>query len=332
MPSSMVGCYTDPESYVGTLYTGRFDVCVTEPGRFEAKYVRVSLDRLCLQQFSEALPRIFDVEFDPDRAVIMFHTLPGLSSLVDGSALSANAMVRYCREYGGALRSFGPMHVSSIGFSLADMEAHGLVLDSADVVPPRGPLIINLPTGAIDRLRRLHLAAQHLAEHAPEVIESPEAARGLEQTLLAALADGILAADDRNEVVGSRHHARIMRRFRALLEAKPDVVLHTTELCKAIGVSNRTLTTCCNETLGMGPHRYLKLRQLNLAHRALSLANPATATVTDIATAHGFWDLGRFASAHRSLFGELPSVTLQRRAGAASAPRAEDILSASEIT
>ena len=39
MPSSMVGCYTDPESYVGTLYTGRFDVCVTEPGRFEAKYL-----------------------------------------------------------------------------------------------------------------------------------------------------------------------------------------------------------------------------------------------------------------------------------------------------
>jgi transcriptional regulator GlxA family with amidase domain len=67
---------------------------------------------------------------------------------------------------------------------------------------------------------------------------------------------------------------------------------------------------------------------MHLAHRALVRATSATATVTDIAINHGFWELGRFAVAHRALFGEAPSLTLGRppvdRATSRKSPRAFD--------
>ena len=62
----------------------------------------------------------------------------------------------------------------------------------------------------------------------------------------------------------------------------------------------------------MSPHRYLLLRRMNLARRALTVADPTATTVAAIANDHGFGELGRFAISYRELFGEVPSVTLRR--------------------
>ena len=103
-----------------------------------------------------------------------------------------------------------------------------------------------------------------------------------------------------------------MRRLENFLEANPDSTLHLTDLCAAAAASDRTLRILCQEHLGMSPTRYLWLRRMHLARRALRMADPTTATVTEIATSYAFWELGRFAVAYRSLFGETPSATLRR--------------------
>jgi AraC-like DNA-binding protein len=104
-----------------------------------------------------------------------------------------------------------------------------------------------------------------------------------------------------------------MRRFRRAAEDNPDLPLYIPELCAAIGVSDRTLRACCREQLGMSPKRYLLLRRMHLARRALREAVRSPTTVTEIATQFGFWELGRFAVRYRSLFGESPSATLSGR-------------------
>jgi transcriptional regulator GlxA family with amidase domain len=95
------------------------------------------------------------------------------------------------------------------------------------------------------------------------------------------------------------------------LEANAGQPLYLAEICAAIGVAERTLRIACEEHLGMGPIRYLTLRRMHLVRRALLRADPAKATVTQIATGYGFWELGRFSVAYRALFGESPSESLR---------------------
>ena len=68
----------------------------------------------------------------------------------------------------------------------------------------------------------------------------------------------------------------------------------------------------------MGPKRYLLMRRMHLARRALRERTPSAATVTEIATQYGFWHLGRFAGAYRSVFGEMPfAISIAELAAAA---------------
>jgi AraC-like DNA-binding protein len=64
----------------------------------------------------------------------------------------------------------------------------------------------------------------------------------------------------------------------------------------------------------MSPKHYLWLRRMHLARRALRGANAEKTTVTEVATNYGFWELGRFSVAYRSLFGVSPSTTLHQTA------------------
>jgi transcriptional regulator GlxA family with amidase domain len=108
-----------------------------------------------------------------------------------------------------------------------------------------------------------------------------------------------------------RHHANLMVRFEDQLARTKARQLTMPELCAAIDVPERTLRVCCAEILGISPSRYLLLRRLNLARAALRRADPATASVADIARAYEFEQPGRFAVIYRQIFGETPSATLR---------------------
>jgi hypothetical protein len=51
---------------------------------------------------------------------------------------------------------------------------------------------------------------------------------------------------------------------------------------------------------------------VNMARSALRRADPATASVAEIARLHQFPEPGRFAVTYRTIFGEMPSSTVRR--------------------
>lgn len=87
------------------------------------------------------------------------------------------------------------------------------------------------------------------------------------------------------------------------------------DLTRTAGVSERTLRSAFHDVLGVSPKQYVIRQRLCAAHIALAAADPETTTVTDIATAYGFYELGRFAGRYRALFGQRPSRTLHHVEG-----------------
>jgi AraC family ethanolamine operon transcriptional activator len=88
--------------------------------------------------------------------------------------------------------------------------------------------------------------------------------------------------------------------------------LSVEQLASAASVSERTLRDAFQQYFGVAPVQYLNRRTLHQVRRALKAADPSVATVTEIATQFGVWQLGRFARDYRILFGELPSETLHQ--------------------
>jgi transcriptional regulator GlxA family with amidase domain len=88
------------------------------------------------------------------------------------------------------------------------------------------------------------------------------------------------------------------------------------ELSRIAGVSERTLRAAFRDAFGLSPKQYTIVQRLRAVRDALLAADPKTTTVTDVAMAYGFFELGRFAGRYRLAFGESPSATLRHVAAA----------------
>jgi AraC family ethanolamine operon transcriptional activator len=105
----------------------------------------------------------------------------------------------------------------------------------------------------------------------------------------------------------------IIRRCKSLLERHHEEPLRIEDFLNVTQVSERTLRRAFKEYFGIGPSRYLQLRQLHQVRRLLKSSDAESTTVTRLLFGQGVSQLGRFASRYRTLFGELPSETLHAK-------------------
>ena len=315
MPSSAVHIFADPDYYGAAMRRTKaeiFEINVTGRGRFTGKIINIDLHSLWMQRISDMCRGLVTRPLRQGGPLFTFRTEPGPRLLAGGMEMQPTSIARHSEGQNYHRFSAGFASYGAMSLPVEEIAAVGEAMAAVDLAPPRDAMLVTSPPAAITRLQRLHAAAGHLAENAPEMIAHPETARGLEQLLIHALVECLSLGQASEDRLALRRHATIMRRFHRAVEETPDQALYIPELSKAIGVSGRTLEVCCQEQLGISPKRYLLLRRMHLARRALRDGAPDTTTVTEIATRYGFWHFGRFAGDYRSLFGETPSATLHR--------------------
>lgn len=108
----------------------------------------------------------------------------------------------------------------------------------------------------------------------------------------------------------------LIKRAEGFIEANWNQPITMEELTEVTKVSARSLFRSFKRLRGYSPMAFARKVRLERALALLSRPDPAT-SVTGVALACGFSNLGRFAHDYRFMFGELPSDTLNQAKGMA---------------
>jgi AraC-like DNA-binding protein len=323
MPKSRTYSFVDPYPYQATIRAADMEVLVTGRGNFRAELTQIDLPQLWMQRGRENLPRIFHGAVHTSRAAIGFLTAANQPAVYHCGAVMRPGDIVINDSLFMHRRTEAPCEWGAMSLTPDDLAAVGIAISGYELTVPSHARIVRPSPPHMSRLLSLHEQAGQLARNAPDIFAHPDAARALEQALIHAMIDCLTDDMPVEDHVGADAHMAIMARLEEFLAANQDQPVYLAEICAATGASERTLRICCNEYLGMGAIRYLWLRRMHMARRALIRATAATASVTKIATGCGFWELGRFSVEYRALFGEPPSVSLRRPPD--SRPTSKDI-------
>jgi AraC-like DNA-binding protein len=312
VPWSKFFTFADPFPYQAALRISDVEIFPTVKGEFRAELTQINLNQLWMQRGRENLPHVVAGTVRPVRKAISFLTKER-EMVYCGQEVSLGSIIVQKTDFqhrrNGANRNWGSMSLTH-----SDFDAACKALTGREFPGETLKVVVRPEQDLMSRLLKLHETVGNIAETTPDILALSEVSRALEQQLIHLMIRCLTETETSKMSTGVLRHEIIVARFEEFLEANPDQPLYLTEICAAIGVAERTLRVACEEHLGMGPIRYLSLRRMHLVRRALLRADPSTATVTRVATDHGFWELGRFSVAYRTLFGESPSESLRRPA------------------
>ncbi len=304
-------CFSDPLPFQAAITTADLELLPVARGSFRAELTNVCFDQLWMHRFYHNLPLVISGAVKPGRRVFTFLTSaqPAAMRHCGMDVLSGDIIVNNSDEI--HQQTEAEFRSGAISLTTCQLDAACKAITGREFSGPFKHLV-RPSADLMSRLLKLHEMIGQIATTMPEVLEVPEAARSLEQQLTHITVRCLTeSASTRITDCGDRHNM-IVARFREYLEAHHNTPLYLGEICAAIGTPERTLRIACEKHLGMGPIRYLALRRMHLVRRAILQAEPSTATITSIATNHGFWELGRFSVNYRTLFEETPSATLHR--------------------
>lgn len=312
MPGSATSTFTDAEEYRAELSETFGGLVVAAPGAFAARVAQVTLHHFQLLRARETLSRAAFVALLPERVFISFSCCTTSSLIWRGLTLAPGEIVLHAIGERLHQRTVGPCCWGFIALSPAWLAAACKTATGSKRALPEFGRILR-PTSRDRRyLIHLHCQAARLAETRPHILGHPQVIHSMEQELEGALMACLTNSEARPESDAVRHANEILIRFEDAFAEHSHRRLRLAELCRGLGVADRTFHSWCQTFLGVSPQRYMRLRRLHLVHAALLRAGGKGASVAEITREAGFAAPGRFAALYRSAFGEAPSATLRR--------------------
>jgi AraC-like DNA-binding protein len=312
MPGSGTRTFLEPDHYEASLRQTQIEIVIALSCKFKARLTWAELHDLQVLRCEEDFPRIAYVCLEPQLSFVTFPARSASLPVWGGTELRPGEIALHGRGERLHQSTPGSFMWNAIALDPVQLEQYGRALSGKPFSLPSEGKILRPSPRDMARLRRQHAQVCRLAETKPKLLAHTEVARAIEQglieTLVACLTDASVRADDPIK----RRHARIMIRFEEVLAEHFREPLHTAQLCKLIGVTERTLRSCCTEFLGMSPSRYALSRRLSRARVALRDAGTDGASLLELVRGFGFAELGRFEAAYRAAFGETPLTTFQR--------------------
>lgn len=312
MPHSVIRDFTQPDLFGDAFRARGVTVTFDRAIGFRGSVMRTELDTVWLQRGFANASRTSRAILT-DRVHFAFVAAPGATQVWNGRALSEQEFFCQVGTSDLFIRNQGVGTWGSVSVLPDDLTRIAVAVAGIDLLRLRRASRIGAcdPT-ALAQLRHHHLAIELTTRHTPHVFASSAVIRQFNDQMVRSFLACFLGEPPDPDRAATRRHHRIMRLLATWLAARPRDPVTLAELCEGIGTNARTLNLCCQEFLGMSPIRYLRLRRLQMANRALRSAVPGIDSVTAIALHHGFNELGRFAQAYHRMFGETPSATLAR--------------------
>ena len=165
MPSSVVRTFTDPDTYFAGIRNLHIEGLVVQRGQFRAKSTRIDLHRLFMYRSDENLSHIMKVT-PAGRAGILFATAPGQPAMqFNGIEIADDQIARGAPDWEWYLRSSAECGWATVSLPPEDLAAASGAIIGRELVPPIFPDSLAPPAALLLRLRKLHEAANHLANY-----------------------------------------------------------------------------------------------------------------------------------------------------------------------
>lgn len=205
-----------------------------------------------------------------------------------------------------------PQRVTLVAATL-ELERFGAYCQRVGELPPPGACEDNglVPKGSQDELASILSSLMLSIRHSPDMMRHASLRRCLEEGVHSAVLSLCAPTQQTGKDLSAGTRQYVVKKARDYMQQHVDEPITVSDLCAHVRVSRRTLQYSFQDVLGTNPARYLRTMRLNGARREIRRQTDERAPLADIAARWGFWHPSRFASEYRTLFGELPSVTLK---------------------